>query len=330
MRSVLVAPDSFKGTFSAGQVAAAISSGIRASQLGAIELPVADGGEGTLAVLADALGLAERTAASRDAWGAEITAGYGLAADATAVIELARTSGFASTHDRARDPMTASTYGVGMLVIDAVRAGARRIVVAAGGSASTDGGAGALAAISDGGGLAGAHLRVLTDVTNPFLDAATIFAPQKGADAQQVAQLTDRLQRLAQAWPRDPRKVAGSGAAGGFAGGMWAALGADLVPGAAFVLDALDIDGLLRSVVAVVVGEGRLDSQSQHGKIVSAVVDRARAVAVYAVVGSRSGELGSLADRFAAIHVAADELEMRAAGARISAAVSSAGNRRRC
>ncbi|NIL77330.1 glycerate kinase [Rhodococcus sp. B10] len=171
-----------------------------------------------------------------------------------------------------RDPMTADTYGHGRLIVDAYRHRARSIVIAAGGSATTDGDAGAIRAIEKEGGLPSARMEILTDVTTDFIDAARVFGPQKGADAGAVDVLTDRLGVLASRLCRDPRGVSGTGAAGGFAGGMWAQYEATLRPGAAYMLDANGFDAALKSAVAVVVGEVRLDSQSAVSKIVSAIL----------------------------------------------------------
>ena len=146
------------------------------------------------------------------------------------------------------------------------------------------------AAIEEGGGLRGARLVVLSDTRTPFERAAEVFAPQKGADAAAVARLERRLAALASGWPRDPSGVPMTGAAGGLAGGLWAAYGAVLEPGAPFVLGALGFDARLRAARAVVVGEGRLDEQSLQGKILGEVATRARqgGVPCHAIVGSRT------------------------------------------
>jgi len=170
-----------------------------------------------------------------------------------------------------------------------VETGAEVVLIGVGGSASTDGGAGAIAAIRDAGGLAGTRLIVLCDVQTPFEDAARIYAPQKGADPDAVRRLTRRLSDHARRLPRDPRGVAMTGAAGGLSGGLWATFGAELVPGAAFVLDALGFDQRMRAARAVVTGEGCLDRQSLAGKAVSEVATRARqsGVPCHAIVGRR-------------------------------------------
>lgn len=318
---VLIAPDSFKGTYSAAQVAAAIASGIESSGVEPVALPVADGGEGTLAALTGPLALSIVEAPACNPWGVPCTGRYGLSTAGTALIEIAEVSGITTPHDGARDALTASTFGTGLLIADAIRRGARRIVVAAGGSATTDGGAGAIEALRSAGVVPHA-MTILTDVTTRFVDAARVFAPQKGADAAGVAELTARLSTLASELPRDTREVEGSGAAGGFAGGMWAAFDARIVGGADFVLDASGFDEHVADAAAVIVGEGRLDAQTQHGKIISAILRRTGILPVYAVVGSVGEDLGDYRDRFADVLVATDEPAMRAAGTSVAAALS--------
>ncbi|WP_327147232.1 glycerate kinase [Nocardia sp. NBC_01329] len=317
--TILICPDSFKGTFTAAEVADAIAGGAEESGATAVRLPVADGGEGTLAALTAPLGLRTVTAAARNPWGAPHAVTFGLSGDGTAVIEIAAASGITTPHDGPRDPVTASTYGTGMLVAEAVRRGARRIVVTAGGSATTDGGAGAIAAIEESGGLGGASLIVLTDVTTRYVEAARVFGPQKGADPATVELLTRRLADTARTLPRDPSDVDSTGAAGGFSGGMWAQYGAELRSGAEYVLDSAGFDTLADRASTIVVGEGRLDGQTRAGKIISAVLARAGTVPVYAVVGSVGADLGDFRSRFAEIIVASDTDAMRAAGRRIGA-----------
>ena len=312
--TILVAPDSFKGTYAAADVAENIGVGIEAAGAQAIPMPVADGGEGTLDCLRQPMGLSLVTAECRNPWGFPMMGRYGVSSDGTAVIEIAEASGITMAHGGPRDPVTADTYGTGMLVVDAVRRGARRVVIAAGGSATTDGGRGAIAAIHDGG-VTPKSLTVLTDVTTRFIDAAKVFGPQKGADPATVELLTQRLNDQAQRNPRDPRTVAGGGAAGGFAGGVWAVFDAQIVPGADFVLDSCGFDEALQEASAVVVGEGRLDSQTKAGKIISAILRRAHNLPVYAVVGSVGDYSG---DEFAAVIVASDADAMPKAGGEIA------------
>jgi len=289
-RPVLVAPDSFKGTLRAAVVAAAIGRGLERGGLVPPDLmPLADGGEGTLETLLLALGGETHGATVRGPLGAPVNAGFGLLADGDgAVVEMAQASGLFLVPEAARDAEAASTYGTGELILAAVEAGAVVIFLGLGGSATTDGGAGALEAISDGGGMRGARLVVLCDVRTTFTDAATRFGPQKGADAAAVKRLTQRLERLAESWPRDPRGVAMTGAAGGLAGGLWATLGAELKPGARFVLDAVDAGSRMRAARAVIVGEGRLDPTTLEGKAAGELATDARQAGVpcHAIVGS--------------------------------------------
>jgi glycerate 2-kinase len=292
--AILVAPDSFKGTFAASQVAAAIGRGLESAGRPADLCPLADGGEGTLDLLLEPLGGERASAIVEDPLGREVDAEFGLfeegrARRPVAIVEMARASGLTLVAPDQRDALAASTFGTGQLIGAAVAAGAEVVYVGVGGSASTDGGAGALRAIRGAGGLGRARLVVLCDVWTPFEDAARVFGPQKGATPAQVARLSRRLNELARRLPRDPRGLAMTGAAGGLAGGLWAELGAELVPGAAFVLDLLDFDRRMRAAHAVVTGEGRLDEQSLAGKAVSEVATRARQAGVpcHAIVGGR-------------------------------------------
>lgn len=308
---LLIAPDSFKGTFSAAEVAELIARGVRQAGGQAFPLPLADGGEGTLAVLSRALGATRVPAATVDPWGRPLTAKFAVAGD-TALVELAAASGL---HLGPGDPVRASTYGTGVLIAAALDQGAREVFLAAGGSATTDGGAGAIRALQERGGIQEARLRILCDVTTTFLDAAPVFAPQKGATPAQVVELAARLAHQAAAFPRDPRGVPHTGAAGGFAGGLWAEFGAELLPGAEHILDLLDFDSQVAGVDAVVVGEGCLDGQTAQGKIIDAVLARvAGRRPVIAVVGSLGEGLGAYPERFSRIILASDAAALHRAG----------------
>jgi glycerate kinase len=289
-RPVLVAPDSFKGTFSAAEVAAAIGRGLERAGLMPPDLcPVADGGEGTMDALLPRLGGEIVAASAHDPLGREVTGCIALVEDGgTAIVETATASGLGLVAEDERDAWGASTYGTGELIAAAAGAGAQVIVVAVGGSATTDGGAGALEAIEDAGGLDGARLVVLCDVRTPFEDAPRVFGPQKGADPAMVGRLEARLDELASRWSRDPRGVPMTGCAGGLSGGLWAVHGAVLEPGAPWVLDALDFDPRMRAARAVVTGEGKLDDQTLHGKLVGEIGTRARqaGVPLHAIVGT--------------------------------------------
>jgi glycerate 2-kinase len=281
----LVAPDSFKGTFSASEVAAAIASGLRAAGREAVELPVADGGEGTMDVLVGALGGELRTVTATDPLGRPVEAAFALLPDGTAVVETAQASGLGLVDEGERDAWAATTRGTGELVLAAADAGAERVIVTVGGSATTDGGAGAVEALEAAG--VEVELDVLTDVRTPFEDAARVFGPQKGADPAMVKRLERRLHDLAARYRRDPRGEPMTGAAGGLSGGLWAQRGARLVRGAAYILDAIGFDERMRAAAFVVAGEGRLDEQTLQGKIVCEVATRCRqrGVTCHAVVG---------------------------------------------
>ena len=286
---LLIAPDSFKGTFRAPQVAAAVGRGVERAGLEPPDLcPVADGGEGTLEALLLALGGETAGTEARDPLGRPVQAGFALIEDGgTAIVAVAEASGLGRVAEDERDAEAASSFGTGELIAAAVDAGAAVVLVAAGGSATTDGGAGAIEALRERGGLRGAKLVVLCDVRTPFERAAAVFAPQKGADAGAVARLERRLAAFAQELPRDPRGMAMGGAAGGLAGGLWAAFGAALEPGAPFVLDVLETDERMRSAGAVIVGEGRLDATTLEGKVPGELAVRARQTGVpcHAVCG---------------------------------------------
>jgi glycerate kinase len=320
--TILVAPDSFKGTFGAAEVAAAVGAGLRDGGREVDLCPVADGGEGTLEALVQGLGGEVRSAEVSDPLGRPVVASFGFVADgAVGIVETAAASGLHLVPEDERDPWAASTGGTGELIAAAVAAGAQTVYVGVGGSATTDGGAGAVRAVRAAGGLDGTRLVVLCDVRTTFEDAARVFAPQKGADATMVARLTKRLVSLAGRMERDPRGVPMTGAAGGLSGGLWSAFGAELVPGASFVLDVLDFDARMRAARAVVTGEGRIDQQSLAGKAVSEVATRARqsGVPCYAVVGRR--ELDAFGARvldLQAILEAGTVAELEAAGRRLA------------
>jgi glycerate kinase len=318
-RPVLVAPDSFKGTFRASEVAGAIGRGLERAGLMPPDLcPVADGGEGTLDALLPSLGGEVVAADAHDPLGRELRGCFGLVEDGgTAIVETATASGLALVAEDERDAWAASTYGTGELIAAAAHAGAQVIIVAVGGSATTDGGAGALEAIDDAGGLGGARLVVLCDVRTPFEHAPKVFGPQKGADEEMVRRLEERLDELAARWPRDPRGVPMTGCAGGLSGGLWAVHRAVLEPGANWVLDALDFDRRMRASRAVVTGEGKLDDQTLQGKLVGEIGTRARqsGVPLHAIVGTdRLDPFGKRMIDLMRVIEATDLQELEAAG----------------
>lgn len=310
---VLVAPDKFKGTLTALEVAAAICGGLEEVGLTATALPLADGGDGSVAA-ALAAGFVRVPVRVRGADGALVDASYAYDGH-TAVVEVASTCGLATLPSGRLRPTTASSHGFGQAVSAAVTGGARRVVLALGGSASTDGGTGMLAALGvrlcgsdgreiDAGGaglgliahldtdrmidLGGVELVVATDVDNPLLGlrgAAAVFGPQKGATPEDVRRLDQGLSSLARvmsaaALASEP----GAGAAGGLGFAcLW--LGATRISGADFFLDLLDFDRHVEGHDVVVTGEGRLDRQSLGGKLISAVVRRAGERPLHLLVG---------------------------------------------
>ena len=283
---VVAAPDKFRGTATAAEVAAAIGRAARSVGWTCDEIPLADGGEGTL----EALGGPNRRTTVTGPLGDSIDAEWRLAGR-TAVIEMARASGLDLVGGaEGNDPIAASTYGTGELIMAALDSGARRILVGVGGSATTDGGLGALRAMYPLPRLRGIELLVACDVRTCFIEAAEVFAPQKGASPAQVELLRRRLERLAQVYLEDHgvdvRTLEGGGAAGGLAGGL-AAAGASLIEGFDLVAEELDFDATLDGADLVVTGEGFLDEQSFDGKVVGGVLERAQeaGVPVLAVAG---------------------------------------------
>lgn len=320
--SWLIAPDKFRGTHSAREAALAIARGVGAAD--AVEIcPVADGGEGTMEILLGALGGERRTRVAHDPLGRPVDAGFGLLDDSsTAIVEVAGASGLALLSPTELDPEGASTAGTGELIAAAVAEGARTVVVAAGGSATTDGGAGAIQAIEAAGGMRGAELIVLADVNTPFERAPAVFGPQKGADPATVERLTARLHRQAETLPRDPRGLPMSGAAGGLSGGLWSRYGAAIVSGAGWVLDAVGFDERLTAAGAVITGEGRIDASTLEGKAVFEIAARCRraGVPVHAVVGSSALSPAESAQlSLTSIREASSILDLEAAGRALAA-----------
>lgn len=236
---------------------------------------MADGGEGTL----DVLGGPNRTTLVTGPLGQPVEAAWRLHRG-VAVIEMARASGLTIAGGPAKnDPLNATTQGVGELIDTALNAGARKIIVCLGGSATTDGGLGALKAIGTPARLLAVEFLVACDVDTLFTNAAKVFAPQKGATPAQVGMLTGRLEQLAQRYERDyginVARMPGSGAAGGLAGGL-AALGAKLIPGFDIVAEENGFDEAVKEHDLVITGEGLLDDTSFDGKVVGSVFDYAQ------------------------------------------------------
>ena len=279
----LACPDKFRGTLSAPQAAEALARGLRAAGFDEVRvLPLADGGEGTMEALLAARGGGRRSASVTGPLGEPVEAAWGVLPDGTAVVESAAASGLALVAGD-NDPLAATSRGTGELIAAAVRAGARRVLVAVGGSAMTDGGLGAVTAL--GWSLAGVEVTVACDVETGFLDAAAVFGPQKGATVAQVSLLSRRLERLAEVYrDRTGVDVTGlrhAGAAGGLAGGL-AALGARLEIGFDVVARTCGLEAALAGAGLVVTGEGRLDATSFEGKVVGGALEWAEAEGVRA------------------------------------------------
>jgi glycerate kinase len=282
MPHLVAAPDKFRGTASAGEVAAAVADAARSAGWTADEVPMSDGGEGLLL----ALGGRRRTTVVAGPLGARVQAEWRLldqqdGEPLTAVVEMSRAAGRALLpRPRHDDPVRASTAGVGQLLLAARDAGAGRIVIGCGGSSTTDGGLGAFEAVGSPAALAGVELVVACDVTTRFGDAATVFGPQKGATPAQVAALTRRLAEVADRYRTetgvDVTAVPGGGAAGGLAGGL-VALGARIEPGFDFVAGLVGLAARLERADLVVTGEGHVDPPSFHGKVPGGVLELARA-----------------------------------------------------
>lgn len=299
-RVLVVAPDKFRGSLTAPEVVAAVTPA--AEELGweVRGMPFCDGGEGML----DAFGGATRTSVVTGPHGRPVEAPWRLGEDGTAVIESARASGLVLAGGAARnDPVRATSRGTGELVAEAVRAGARTVVVGLGGSATTDGGRDAVAAVIEGLdgrtplGL-GVDLVVACDVTTVLTDAARVFGPQKGADPEQVVELTGRLERVQAEYLDvfgerlaaagvDLPTLPGGGAAGGLGAGL-VALGGRLAPGFDVVAEHVGLAAALEGADAVLTGEGALDEQSFRGKVVGGVASAAarHGIPVVVLVGT--------------------------------------------
>lgn len=281
---VVAAPDSLKGVLSAHEAADALAAGIEEAGAEADRLPLADGGEGTAAALHAALGGKWRTAEVTDPLGRYVEAQWLLLPDGRAVVESAEAVGLWRLRDDERDPLRATSRGLGELILAAAAGGASELVVALGGSATVDGGAGLLEVVGE----LPAPTVAAYDVRNPLLGergAARVFGPQKGATPEAVEELERRLAAMDELAPF--RGLAGAGAAGGL-GAALASLGAELVSGVDLVLDAVAFRERIAGARLVITGEGAVDSSSAEGKVPAGVAAAARAAGVpCAVFGGR-------------------------------------------
>ena len=324
MKQILLVPDSFKGTLTSRQVCGTMAEQLHLvfPEADITSLPVADGGEGSVEAFLEAVGGRRVNVTVTGPFGEPVESFYGILQDGeTAVIEMAACAGLPMVEGRL-DPEKATTYGVGELILAAKKAGCRKVILGLGGSCTNDGGTGAAAALggrffrADGsefvptGGtlgeiasldatpiqqaLDGVELTVMCDIDNPLFGetgAAYVFAPQKGADAPMVERLDQGLRHLgevsAKCLGKDLSQLPGAGAAGGLGFGMAAFCGGKLQMGIDVVLDTVGFDQLLQTADLVFTGEGKIDSQSVRGKVVSGVSGHCKkaGVPVIAVVG---------------------------------------------
>ena len=290
---VVVAPDSYKGCLTAGEVAQGIASALRAGHPDweVLELPLADGGDGTLDVLLRVLQGDFRQARVHDPLGRLVWARWGLAGE-TAVMEVAEACGLKYVAPGERNPLKASTYGVGELLLAAREAGARHFLIGLGGTATCDGGRGMLEVPGLAECLRGCILELLCDVENPFIGpqgAACVFAPQKGASEADVQILERRMTEWAGVMLEktgvDVRQMSGAGAAGGLGGALMAFFGGVRVSGIDRILDLLSFDSLVHGAGLIITGEGRSDLQTLDGKVALGVLKHAGGIPVALVSG---------------------------------------------
>jgi len=322
MKKVIIISDSFKGTLSSQEICAIARGSVPRIFPGCevVGIPVADGGEGTVSCFVEAIGAEPVTVSVTGPWGERVEAVYARSGN-RAIIEMASAAGLPMVGER-KDPAATTTRGVGEQIRHAVEHGCTEILLGLGGSCTNDGGCGCAAALgtkffdADGsafvpvGGtldkiaridnaeaealLAGVTLTLMSDVDNPLCGergAAHVFGPQKGADAAMVARLDRNLAHLAAIIERDLGKqvaeLPGAGAAGGMGAGCAAFLGAQMRSGIEAVLDMVDFDAQLDGAELVVTGEGRIDSQSVHGKVISGIARRTQPknIPLVAIVG---------------------------------------------
>ena len=333
--SVVIAPDSFKGSASSRELGELLEQGVRrvAPDARITRFPIADGGEGTVEALVSALDGELISLEVTGPIGEPVVAHYGMVGSDTAVIEMAEASGITLIDQNSANARRASTMGVGQVILDAVSRGARHVLVGLGGSATSDGGVGmakafgvrflnaegaevpcglagleSLASIDMSGltdAIEGVEFAALTDVSNPLFGhegAVYVYGPQKGIEPGELAELDGWMAAYANILERtvgfDVASVAGAGAAGGLGAALVAFCGAKVQPGIERVLDLIDIEQAMEGADLVITGEGRMDSQSAFGKAPVGVAKRAKrhGVPVVAVVGSRADDLGGIYD----------------------------------
>lgn len=314
---VLVLVDSFKGSLSSAEIAYIISENLPGLEVTA--LPVADGGEGTLDMLAE--GKEKINVPSQNALGEEIES-YFLKKDETAYIELANTAGLTLLPPQKRKPLLTHTFGVGIQMAKAIQIGCKEIIVFAGGSATNEAGLGALQALgfkffdANGDQLKvhgqnleqvknfhtptlpkGINFKVATDVTNPFTGsngASHVYAPQKGASDKEVEQLENGLLNITKLFPESElQNIPGTGAAGGFAGGMHLFLHAEIVPATSLLFAHINLKQHIEEASYIITGEGTIDLQTLNGKLISRITEISNNKKVILISGSQKVQLNS-------------------------------------
>ncbi len=345
MKRVVIAPDSFKGTLSSVDVCRIVSEELRKryAEIQITEIPVADGGEGTVEAFLYALGGEKTYCTVKSPLGRDISAYYGILPDGTAVIEMAQASGISI--EKENNALFASTFGTGELIRNALDRGCRKILIGIGGSATTDGGVGCISALGGrflnregesialcGKGLSYIHkidledldkriteceITVLCDVKNPLYGkkgAAYVYAPQKGADECAVDLLDEGLQNFAavteKALGEDYSRIEGVGAAGGLGFGLVAFCGAKLMPGIECVLSAADFIEKAEKADLIITGEGRMDSQSLMGKVPFGVAQKSADKKVVAIVGVSDIDLVSAKEKGIALIIETNPLHL--------------------
>lgn len=333
---IVICPDSFKGSLSSIEVAHAVERGIRkavsSDNLQIVTIPMADGGEGTVDAMLTASGGVERHIRVNDPLMRAVDAYYGVLSDgSTAVIEMAAASGLYRLSTDEHNPMHTSTYGTGELILSALNEGIEKIIIGIGGSATNDGGAGAMSALGarfldssgcdlEPGGASLARLdridmsdfkyisdrvqiEVACDVTNPLCGpngASAVYGPQKGATPNMVMELDTALDNYARITKRDLGidilNLPGAGAAGGLGAGLAAFFNATLRSGIDIMLDSAHFDEHIRDAELVITGEGRIDEQTAYGKTIAGILKRASSAGfpVVAIAGSIVNDISNL------------------------------------
>jgi len=306
---IIVAPDSFKECLGAEEVARAMAAGLREAMsmaagvqgagggkepLEVVEMPLADGGEGTVRVLAAALGARIVRATVTGPLGEPVEAEYAMTrSGSTAILEVASACGLPLVPPEKRNPLHTTSRGVGELILDALRKGCKRILIGLGGTSTCDGGAGMLSVPGLREKAAGVTFQALYDVDCPFygpMGAARVFGPQKGASPEEVELIDQKMQAMAEGILRetgqDLQALPGAGAAGGLGGAMAAYLGARMRSGVDGILDLIDFDGAVKDADLILTGEGKSDAQTLKGKAPLGVLRRSKGVPVALVSGA--------------------------------------------